>query len=310
MKVLAVDVSKDELVRFDGRKRPAVLNAPKSIAEMLKQYPKDWMVVMEPTSTYHLELACRAHKAGHTVYLVNPRAMSKFRESRSFRAKTDEIDAECLHEYCLKHSDRLRPWSPLPAELERLRSLLKRYHKVVQARVKLTQTLEGYKSPEVRRALEELGALAEKLFDDAKQAAMAVDKDYFERLLKTPGFGPYSACGFVFLMGSREFESPDAVRAFMGLDLKVRDSGKKKGKRCITKFGDSMLRHAGTCAGRGLLNSKFGRDVNLNLKALGREHPERMVIATRKQIRTAYALHKSGEPFDPDKFTWRVDKKT
>src|SRR2546423_10796467 len=88
MKVLASDVSKDNLVTFDGHKRAVHLNCPSEINTLLKGYDKDWAVVMEPTSTYHMELAERAHRAGHTVYLVNPRVMSKFREARSYRNKS------------------------------------------------------------------------------------------------------------------------------------------------------------------------------------------------------------------------------
>jgi transposase len=310
MSVLAADISKDRLCAFDGKQAHDILNQGEQIDELLRRYPKDWAVILEPTSIYHMELAERAYRAGHTVYLVNPRVMAKFRQARSFRAKTDPKDAECLHEFGLSFASRLRPWSPLPKELERLRRALKRYHKLTQARVKIVQTMRGYDCPELDRALLELGALADKLQLDAVQAARSVDEDFFERLMECAGFGAYSACALTLCLKSRPFESPDAVRAFIGMDLLVRDSGKKKGRRCLSKCGDSMLRHAATCAGRGLLNSRLGRNVNLELKARNREHPERMVIAARKQIRTAWWILKSGGRFDPEKFTWRVDKKT
>ena len=310
MNVLAADVSKDQLCGFDGKKAFQIDNADKQIDELLKRYPKDWVVIMEPTSIYHMQLAERAHRAGHTVYLVNPRVMAKFREARSYRAKTDPIDAECLYEFGLHYSYKLRPWSPLPAELERLRQALKRYHKVTQARVKIAQTMQGYSCSELDKVFLELGVLLDKLMQDAIRAAKEVNEGFYTRLLQCTGFGPYSTCAFAFLLQSREFETTDAVRAFIGMDLRVRDSGKKKGKRCLTKCGDSMLRHAATCAGRGLLNSKLGRDVNLELKARNREHPERMIIAARKQIRTAWWILKSGGSFDPRKFTWKLDTKT
>lgn len=310
MKVLAADVSKNELVVFDGEQIAAYLNSPVEINDLLKRYGKHWAVVMEPTSTYHMELAERAHRAGKTVYLVNPRVMSKFREARSYRAKTDKKDAECLHEFAVHFCHQLRVWEPLPKDVERLRRALKRHHKVTQARVKIAQTMEGYKCPELERVLDELGKLAEKLQEDAISAVKAVDEDYYLRLLEAPGFGTYTACAFTFIHKSRDFESPDAVRAFIGMDLHVRDSGKKRGMRCITKCGDGMLRHASTCAGRGLLNSKYGRDINIELKARGRENPERLVIAARKQIRVAFHMYKTKQRFDGEKFTWTLDNKT
>jgi len=294
----------------NGTKAFDILNNGKQIDELLERYPKDWAVIMEPTSIYHMELAERAHRAGHTVYLVNPRVMSKFREARSFRAKTDPIDAECLHEFGVNFHAKLRPWSPLPVELERLCRALKRYHKVTQARVKIAQTMQGYDCAELEKVFTEMSALLDKLMQDAIRAAKNANEDFYNRLLECTGFGPYSACAFAFMLLSREFETTDAVRAFIGMDLRVRDSGKKRGTRCLTKCGDSMLRHAATCAGRGLLNSKLGRDVNLELKARNRKHPERMIIAARKQIRTAWWILKSGGRFQADKFTWRLDTKT
>jgi transposase len=310
MKVLASDVSKDNLVIFDGNKRAAVLNSPSEINALLKGYDKDWAVVMEPTSTYHMELAERAHRAGHIVYLVNPRVMSKFREARSYRNKSDEKDAECLHEFGVHYGETLRPWEPLPEDLERLRKALKRHRKITQARVRIAQTMEGHTSKQLTKTMAELVKLADKLEEDAISAARAVDEDYYNRLLEAPGFGNYSACAFTFIMRSRDFESADSVRAFIGMDLCIRDSGKKRGKRSLTKCGDGTLRHAATCAGRGILNSKYGRAMNLALKAKGRQHPERLIIAARKQIRIAFALSKTTERFNPQKFTWTLDKQT
>jgi len=310
MSLVAFDVSKDILEGFDGSSKLKIANTPTEIGRMLKRYPSDWSFILEPTSIYHLELAERAYKAGHTVYLVNPRAMSKFRESRSFRAKTDEIDAECLHVFGTKHVDDLRAWSPLAADVEALRRALKQYHKLTQQRVRLVQIMGKSILQEFGAALDALTALVDKIEDEAIAAAKRVDEDYFKRLLAAPGFGNYSACAFTYLFKSRNFETPDAARAFIGMDLKVKDSGKKMGKRCLTKCGDSMLRHAAGCAGRGLLNSKYGREKNLELKAQKREGPARMMIAGAKLVRIAFALHSSGQPFDPTKFKWRLDAKT
>jgi transposase len=236
--------------------------------------------------------------------------MSKFRESRSFRAKTDEIDAECLYVFGTKHAEELRPWSPLPKDVEALRTVLKQYHKLTQQRVRLIQIMRKSCLDEFDAALGALTALLDRLEKDTIAAAKRVDEGYYNRLLAAPGFGTYSACAFTYLFKGREFESPDAARAFIGMDLKVRDSGKKKRERCLTKCGDSMLRHAAGCAGRGLLNSKYGREKNLELKAHRRESPARMMIAGAKLVRIAFALHTTGQPFDPKKFRWKLDTKT
>jgi transposase len=309
MKILAFDVSKDFLDLYNGTSYEKIVNGPKSIDAVLKQYSPKWVVVMEPTSVYHLELAERAFRKGFTVYLVNPRSLSKFREGRK-RCKTDKIDSECLHTFCERNHQDLRAWAPLAPDLEKLRKAIKRYHKATQLRTTVVQSFGTYPCVEKEEVVKTLIALQEKLEKEVIEAAKKVDEDYYNRLQSAPGFGPYSACAFTFLMRSRSFEDPDAVRAFVGLDLQFKDSGKKKGKRTVTHCGDSSLRHAACCAGRGLLNSRYGKSMNQDLKAKGRESIERVVMASRKQIRVAYALAHCQESFNPEKFTWKLDTKT
>jgi transposase len=310
MKILAFDVSKDVLDGCDGTDRPKLANKPESIRKMLKCYDaSSWAVLLEPTSIYHMELAVQAHRAGFTVFLVNPRVISKFREGRS-RIKTDQVDAECLHAFGSRNWQDLRPWEPLKQEAERLRSCIKRYHKVVSTRAAMVQSLAGCELQEFEAALSGLNALAKRLEEEAIAAAKALDGDLYERLLAATGFGQYSASSFTYLLRSRHFKDAEQLKAFIGLDMSFKDSGTRKGKRSISKCGDSTFRHAATCAGRGLLNSKLGTPMRLDLQARGRHSAERLVIAAKKQVRIAFALASSDEPYDPNKFRWRVDTKT
>ena len=309
MNVLAVDVSKDELVCFDSQQIVAIPNKAKAIHALLAKYP-GWAIVLEPTSTYHLELAERAHRQGRTVYLVNPRDLKHFRESRSFRAKTDALDAQYLHEYVQAHWAKMRPWVPMKVELRKLKDAIRRWFHLSQMRSKFAQVWHGQSGEDVDCVLDALEKLMEATEKEAVQLAKAVDAECYNRVLSAPGPGPFSACCFTFLLQAKPFESADAIRAFVGLDLRVEDSGKKRGLRFITKRGDRILRYAATCAAKGLLNSRYGKNVNEQLKAIGRKHPERLVIAARKVIRTLFALEQNKTTFNPEKFTWRVDAKT
>jgi len=197
-----------------------------------------------------------------------------------------------------------------PLELKRLKDALRKWFHASQMRSKLVQVFRNSQEPELQEALhalENLGAAAEK---EAIARAKLVDADCYKRNVSAAGVGPYSGCALTFLLCSKEFKDADSIRAFVGLDLRVEDSGKKKGKRFITKRGDRILRHAVTCAARGLLNSKLGKPMNEELKAKGRKHAERLVIASRKILRTAFALDKQKTTFDPQKFKWGLDTKT
>lgn len=306
MDVLATDVAEGELVVYDSEKVFTVRNRRKQIDELLAAYP-GYAVVLEPTSTYHLELAQRAHRLGRVVYLVNPRDAHNFAKASNSRASTDPIMAVVLHEFLHAFLHKLRPWSPMPEELRRLKASIRKWFHLVQVRSKLAQV---YGSDSCQRLQEVLQGMTELIDETERQAidqAKAIDGACYKRLRGTVGFGPFSACAYTFLLNSKPFERSDAVTAFVGMDLKVADSGKRKGRRFLTKHGDRILRYATTCAGRGLLNSKLGSQKNEQLKAQGRKHAERLVIAGRKLIRTAFTLHKHQTDFDPAKFIWRVD---
>lgn len=309
MKLLAIDVAKAELVNFDGVQVTDAVNRLKEIRALLQKHPGA-CIALEPTSTYHMQVADLAYEQGRTVYLVNPRDLKHYRESRSFRAKNDRIDAEVLYSYVTKHSEELRPWKPLSQDLRKLKEAITHWFHAVQMRSRLAQIWEGHSPPQAANAIRELEELARVCQEEAIALAQLVDAEGYKRNLSAAGVGPLCACCFTFLFNSKEFESPDAVRAFVGLDLKVADSGNKRGKRILTKRGDRILRYAITCAGRGLLNSRLGKKVNEQLKQQGRKMPERLVIAARKVIRTVYQLNKLQTQFDPNKFSWRLDTKT
>lgn len=309
MKLLAIDVAKAELVNFDGVQVTATANRLKEIRGLLQKHP-DACIALEPTSTYHMQVADLAYQQGRTVYLVNPRDLKHYRESRSFRAKNDRIDAEVLYSYVTKHCEELRPWKPLSQDLRKLKEAITHWFHAVQMRSRLAQIWEGGSASQAANAIQELDELAKTCQKEAIALAQTVDAEGYKRNLGAAGVGPLSACCFTFLFNSKEFESPDAIRAFVGLDLKVADSGKKRGKRILTKRGDRILRYAITCAGRGLLNSRLGKKVNEQLIQQGRKMPERLVIAARKVIRTVYLLNKLKTAFDPNKFLWNLDTKT
>lgn len=293
-------------MRFPAELLESIQNQIKQIDALLDRNP-GVAIALEPTSTYHMLVAERAFKRGHTVYLVNPRDLKHFRESHSFRAKTDKIDAWYIGEYVRVYATKLRPWAPMKSELRKLKSAIRQWFHASHMRTKLAQVFEGLSSPEIEQAvaaLEELSKASEKR---AIECAKIVDAECYARMKSAAGVGKLSACAFTFLYRSKQFETPDAVRAFVGLDLRVSDSGKSRGKRFLTKRGDRIIRYAVTCAGRGLLNSKLGSKANEDLKARGRAFDERMVIASRKVIRTTFALDKQKTRFDPKKFMWRVD---
>jgi len=114
------------------------------------------------------------------------------------------------------------------------------------------------------------------------------------------GIGKLTAMALVIAFDRGEFKSADAFVAFLGMDVRVRDSGKFTGQRKLTKKGDGEYRrlifNAARAAGR------FGFKPHLErFKDRGMKTTQAYVALGRKLIRIAFALMKNREHFDPNR---------
>ncbi|MFC2094895.1 transposase [Candidatus Bipolaricaulota bacterium] len=100
MNCIGVDVSKQELVTYDGKKERLFPNIQglDAFARFLKK-SHDPLVVFEPTSTYsrRLETLCRTRRI--SCCQLNPRVVPHLRLAGKGRSKTDSSDAELLYRY-------------------------------------------------------------------------------------------------------------------------------------------------------------------------------------------------------------------
>jgi transposase len=79
-----------------------------------------------------------------TLYPVNPRTLSKFREAFSpSRHKDDPVDAEYLAELLLHHRERLRAWSPDDERTRTLRLLVEHRRRLVGDRTRISNRLSS-----------------------------------------------------------------------------------------------------------------------------------------------------------------------
>jgi len=92
--------------------------------------------------------------------------------------------------------------------------------------------------------------------------------------------------------------------------VRVRDSGKYKGKRALSKQGESGLRRLLYLAARASLNSK----VNPFLSQYNREQAKGLTKAAalnavaRKLARMCWSMAKYGTTFDPDRVYQQPEK--
>ncbi len=289
---LGIDVSKDTLVIYDWATEQlhSLGNQLGEIKAWLLSLPGPVRIAIEPTSNYHFNVVEQAHALGYTVYLVNPRQLAHYREAVNVRNKTDPEDACLLARYLAHEAEQLRPFRPLSPKAQQLWTLLKRRAVIVDARKQLQQSLA-----EVKLSSQALFTQFKKLLARIDQQMRALIRalnwwtDY-QRCLSIPGIGPLNAAALVATYHRGTFASADAFVAFIGLDIRLRESGRFKGQAKLTKRGASELRRLLYCASQPSRSyHPFEQYLQLQLDKGFSKIAARVILA-RKLARIAFAL--------------------
>lgn len=298
---LGIDVAKDQLVARNWSEPDAVIdrdNEPKAIRAWLRRFCGPVRIAIEPTSTYHLACVDEALKLGMEVYLIGPRQLAHYREAVGVRNKTDPDDAYLLARYLAHEADQLRRYKPRNRREQLLWALLKRRGVLVQTRQDLQQSLGALKVP-ARSLFRELGRVIERL--ELRLQTLIRDLGWwldYQCCLSIPGIGPVNAAALTAAYHRGEFANADAFIAFLGLDVRLRESGTFKGKRKLTKRGESELRRLLYCAAKPARTlSRFETCYQRQLDK-GLSKTAANVILARKLARIAFSLIRNRQTFE------------
>lgn len=312
--VLGVDVAKDSLsfCLLTSATRQVVLevntsNSKRDVLQLLATLPvhnpRSLCVAVEPTNTYWHTVAETALLAGHRVVSAPPKATKLFLRSLSPRVKNDRLDAKGIALYAA--SMDLKAYHPKPPELRALDQLL-------CVRRKLSETIAYYRqvaatdSAAADVAANMLASSEAQLVELDQRIRQASAKlEPTKRLAQVPGFGPVVTAALVSRLLSISFKTSDAFVAYVGLDLKVAESGKSRGRRRLSHNGDAELRRLLYLAAQASIRAKNSPFAHIyqrhtaadrNLKST-----EAICVVARKMARTAWSLVKSGAHYDPNR---------
>lgn len=302
--LIGVDVGKAELVIYrQGEAKSFTLpNERRRIRRYLEDLPEAVCFAVEATNIFHLALVEEAYHLGHTVYLIDGYRLNRYREAVGGRAKTDAADARLLVRYLDKERQELRPWSPPGRGYVRLQGLLHRRACLVQTKTALRQSLKTL--PELKgqaqaalRQLARLDGLFQKRITQALKEHGWLNEA--RRCQAIEGVGPMTAAALVMAFHRGCFTGSDAYIAFMGLDVRVRDSGKKKGQRKLTKKGDPELRRLLYLAAMTARRSATWQPFYQRCLDRGMSCIQAFVALARKLARVAFALLKNQTEYVP-----------
>ena len=304
---LGIDVSKDELVicDWDTAQLISLPNQRSDIKDWLKSLYGPVRIAIEPTSTYHLAMAEEAQALDFEVYLINPRQLAHYREAINERNKTDPADAWLLARYLAHEASQLRRYQPQSRKAQQLWTLLKRRAMVVESR----------KQPQ--QSLAELQLSSTALFTQFEQLIKRIDErmkmlirklgwwaDY-QLCLSVPGIGPVNAAALVSVFHRGAFAGADAFVAFIGFDVRLRESGKYKGKRKLTKRGEAEVRRLLYCAAQPArchyrFEQFYQKQLNKGLSKIAAK-----VALARKLARIVFALLSQQQSFKKEDLAYR-----
>jgi len=293
--IIGADIAKADIVICHHKlNQPQTIpNQPRAIALWLKTLPPTACLAVEATNTYHLTLIELAHKRGHRVYLIDGYRLNHYRKGLGGRAKTDASDAQLLARYLAHEHAHLRPWTPPPPAYRLLQRLLRRRAAVVKTRVALTQSFADDAAMRrlIKPVLLKLNQLIRQLEQQLMQTAAQADIDHdIRRCRAVEGIGPLTATALVMASLRGTFTNSDAFIAFLGLDVRVKESGTYSGRRKLTKQGDPEIRRLLHTAAMAASRQAAWKPFYQRHLARGLKPIQALVALARKLARVAFAL--------------------
>jgi len=306
--MIGIDVSKESLsvCAWDGvhqreRWQGVVPNSAAGVQALLERTSRGEAWALEPTGRYSELVARLGIEHGRRVLLAPPKAAKQFLASVSPRAKTDRLDARGLARYAC--SVTLRLFVPKSESMEKLSQLL-------AARRSLSKSLARFRlqMQSLPRAAAHLEAaekaLAEQLKAlDKELAGLTRQEPAVGALQRVPGIGPVTAAALVVRLKSTQFASYDQFVAYVGLDVRVRQSGQRSGTMGLSHQGDAELRRLLYCCAQASLRTKgspFAQQYARE-REKGLASTQALCAVARKMAKVAWALVRTGAQYDPNR---------
>jgi transposase len=307
--IYGIDISKDVFDVYGSKSgHNQFKNEAKGFVSFMKHLPKDVLVVMEATGYYHYRLAQFLYKSGVIVSVVNPLSVKRFIQMKLAKVKTDKSDAKAISEYGEMNAVPLyTALTDVQSECLQLFRLLDSYinHRTATKNKLKGEEVLGIPSKFVYRSLKrnlkhlnkEVESLELRLLDLIKQ-----DQQHQLTLLKSiPGMGVKTALFLIVVTdGFEKFETASQLCSYVGITPTIRQSGSSvRGRSRISKVGNKKLRNLlFLCSFSACKHNKACREIYERLVAKGKSKKLALIAVANKLLKQAFAITKSGRPYD------------
>lgn len=308
---LAFDVCKavlDVHIRIDAKafQVPNTYEGFDQIAVMLADYDVS-LVLMESTGGYEDAAACYFQSVGYDVAVVNPRHARNFAIAMGQLAKTDRLDAAILADFAAvidTRPDRARFIKP-PTDEERkfLSQMVARRRQVVDLLSTEKQRLshaDDYAKQSINKMIH---FIESQLKEINKDVSFYLKKNYSglsKMLSEIPGIGELSV-GLLIgdvpelgQIGNRQLSAVIGVAPFN------HDSGKRRGKRCISGGRQDVRNVLYMGAMSATRFNPVIKEFFDRLIAKGKPRKLAYIACVHKLLRIINAMVRDGTSFNPD----------
>ena len=256
--------------------------------------------MVESTGDYHLLVSVLLSQAGFKLCVINPLITKRYQKTSLRQAKTDKIDAERLAKIGQMETNlRLFKGSLESITSGKLTSLLATTEKGYQQlkasvkRFEETRELLGLPLPELKvfqKTIDSMEAAIDKL---KKEIVVRAPKIAGELAGAVKGISETQTSILLSALSEKEFTNRDQLVAFVGLDVKKRQSGSWQGKEKLSKRGNGYLRKILYQIAWGLkTHNQTFKDYYERLYKTEKKHYTTTLIAiARKFLRFLYAYY-------------------
>jgi transposase len=308
---IGVDISKSTFdVSFNGKGHLKFDNDSIGFEKFFDCLKANHWCVMEATGSYHLNLACFLNNHGVQLSVVNPLVIKRFAQMKLRMVKTDKADAEMIASYGKEQLPE--PWQP-PSDhifscqqlestialfIKQSTSLCNKIHNLESATIVNKYCLKTLKLQLKRTKIE-----IKKLEIELENLIKVNQSKLYSNIKSIQGIGVKTAIKLIVTTGGFEnFNSAKQVVSYFGLAPSERSSGSSiRGRSRITKRGQSVVRnHLFMCSFTACQHNPQCKELYDRITAKGKSKKLALIAVCNKLIKQAFAVAKSGIPYDPN----------
>ena len=272
----------------------------RSLRSFLKQQRTASTVpcTLKSTGAYHLLVALSLSEMGYRVNCVNPIITKKYMKATVRDAKSDKIDAKRIAELGY-HEPDLQRFTATREDIA-AKGILSALAQLETLRQQLTAHIEHTKEMreklgvviDCKAATKSLDHIEKQIADHRARLCELAPKEARVLASNVKGLSHEQASVLLIALGDKTFVDRDQLVAFVGLDVRVRQSGKWIGRQVLSKRGSGYLRKVLFQIGWGLKthNEEYQRAYQA-LRARGKNYKTCVIAMARKFLRFLFAFY-------------------